>query len=75
MNCRQCGKRIPDRLLQQNAFRCPQCGKTYRKKPKATQPVIANTRMIKRPLEKKRLLIFGGDALILNNFNCCHCAC
>ena len=64
MNCRQCGCRIPDRLLRQDAFRCPQCGKPYRKRPQAAQPVKTNTPRTKRPLEKKRLLIFGGGVLI-----------
>ena len=68
MNCRQCGYRIPDRLLRQDAFRCPQCGKTYRKRPQAAQPVKTNATRTKRPLEKKRLLIFGGGGTrFLNN--------
>ena len=37
MRCRQCNAEIPRRLLEQDSFRCPECGKVYRKRPQPQQ--------------------------------------
>ena len=34
MQCKECGTQIPSELLQKDSFRCPNCGKMYRKTAK-----------------------------------------
>lgn len=38
MICSECGTRIPDELLQQQSFACPECGAEYERAPQPKRP-------------------------------------
>lgn len=38
MICSECGTRIPDELLQQQSFACPECGAEYERTPQPKRP-------------------------------------
>ena len=50
MNCRQCGVKIPNELLKADSFRCPECGRLYKRKN--AQAVVKSE--VKSPVAQKK---------------------
>lgn len=61
MRCRQCGSEIPQRYLKLDAFKCPSCGKLYRRKQAAQQTIAPDGS--RKPAQAKRRKSSAGSVL------------
>lgn len=72
MKCRQCGKRIPARLLKLEEYTCPNCGEVYWNETHASLTGRFRRQRRRRggwsawqPLDRRQLAMLGGGVLVL----------